>query len=572
MTRINIQIPSRFLAAGFFFFATLALAQTPTFKTAQVYAVGTGPVSVAAGDFNGDGIADLSVANSGSNNVSVLLGSGDGTFKPAVNYDAGVSPNRVVVADINGDGKLDIAVLVNVNLDISAPGAVSMLLGNGDGTFQPPIVVTLTLAQNPFALVDVNGDKKADLIINLIDSGDDPAGVTIALGNGDGTFQASTTIPNASGVSLVADLNGDDRPDLAVNAAAYFQLMYGKGDGTFSVGPQLSPSDGGGVGRIWAADLNNDGRLDLILESVLSLTGNPNETNVQQDIGSFLNNGTVFGGERIFLTGVNQKANPFSPEFDSLINDLAIGDFNGDGKGDVADRAAVVRTSNPPFAVNIGDGAGNFTAVAMPDPGPFAIAADLNGDQLADLVVFDAGDNSIRVLVNSTPTFTMVAASSALTADAGQQVTDALTFTAFNGFSSSVQLSCQVVGAAAAPTCSLSPSSLATGGGTSTLTITVASGQGSLLPWELPRPRPPFFALGFGISFLALLYAANAPRTAARRSWRGALAAGIMLLCSGCGGSSSGSITQQSPQQYSVIVTGAASTLTKTLGISLTAP
>jgi large repetitive protein len=572
MSDNNLRIRSASFVVGAFLSATLAFAQTPSFKPAQAYAVGTTPVSATVGDFNGDGIPDIAVANGGSNNLSVLLGKGDGTFGPAVNFDAGVSPGRVVVADINGDGKPDIAVLVNVNLDISAPGAMSMLLGNGDGTFQPPIVSTLTLEQNPFALIDVNGDKKADLIINLIDSWDDPTGVTVALGNGDGTFQASTTIANAPGVSLVADLNGDGRPDLAVNAGAYFQLMYGKGDGTFSVGPQLSPSDGGGVGRIWAGDLNNDGKLDLILESYLD-SGTINETNVQQDIGAFLNNGSGFGGERIFLTGVFQKANPFAPETYSLISDIAIGDFNGDGHADVADRAAVLRTSNPPFAVNVGDGAGNFTAVAMNDPGPFAIAADLNGDQLADLVVFDAGNNSIRVLVNSTPTFTMVAGNSTLTADAGQQVTDALTFTAFNGFSSSVQLSCQVVGPApAAPTCSLSPSSIATGGGTSTLTVTVASAQGSLLPLELLPPPPPFFAVALGISLLALLYAVNATRTAPRGQWRGALTAGIMLICSSCGGSSSRSITPPPLQQYSVIVTGASSTLTKTLSISLTAP
>ena len=98
------------------------------------YAAGTHPLSVAVGDFNGDGKPDLAVANQRSNTVSVLLGNGDGTFQAAVNYGADRNPNSVAVGDFNGDGKPDLAV-ANLNSD-----TVSVLLGKGDGTFHAAVI------------------------------------------------------------------------------------------------------------------------------------------------------------------------------------------------------------------------------------------------------------------------------------------------------------------------------------------------------------------------------------------------------------------------------------------------
>src|SRR5579864_4592267 len=145
------------------FFVLLQLAGSMitaqvSFKPAQSYPVGGTPVSAAVADLNGDGIPDVVVANQGSNDVSVLLGKGDGTLRPALSFAAGVSPTGIVLADINGDAKLDIVVLVSGNPLSSVPGAVSTLLGNGDGTFQAPIVLTLTPDQQPFTLIDLNGD------------------------------------------------------------------------------------------------------------------------------------------------------------------------------------------------------------------------------------------------------------------------------------------------------------------------------------------------------------------------------------------------------------------------------
>ena len=117
-----------------------------------------------AGDFNGDGRPDLAVANYGSNDVSVLLGNGDGTFQPQVTYAVGSSPVALVAGDFNGDGRPDLAVANYGAND------VSVLLGNGDGTFQPQ--VTYAVGSSPTALVagDFNGDGRTDLAVANLDS------------------------------------------------------------------------------------------------------------------------------------------------------------------------------------------------------------------------------------------------------------------------------------------------------------------------------------------------------------------------------------------------------------------
>src|SRR5215469_16765857 len=136
---------------------------------------------VATGDFNGDGKLELVVANSADNNVSVLLGKGDGTFQPAVNYRVGSSPWSAAVGDFNGDGKLDLVV------SNSGDNNVSILLGRGDGTFQA--AMNYGAGTNPTLVVvgDFNGDGKLDLAT----ANEGSNNVSVLLGNGDGTFRAA---------------------------------------------------------------------------------------------------------------------------------------------------------------------------------------------------------------------------------------------------------------------------------------------------------------------------------------------------------------------------------------------
>jgi hypothetical protein len=172
-------------------FRTLELEGTPINS-----ASGNGPGSLAVGDFNQDGKLDLVVANFDNSTstpttfVSVLLGNGDGTFQSPVTYASGLNAGSLVVGDFNGDGKLDLALQPGFNNSTSS--TLYFLAGNGNGTFQSPIVAqTVGAAESISAAADFNGDGKLDLFLSnngmLTDD--------ILLGNGDGTFQSPVAIP-----------------------------------------------------------------------------------------------------------------------------------------------------------------------------------------------------------------------------------------------------------------------------------------------------------------------------------------------------------------------------------------
>lgn len=234
---------------------------------------GVSASSLVAGDFNGDGILDLAVVvntqNGGvADEAIIYLGNGDGTFRQGASYGAGPVAFGIVAADFNNDGKLDLAI-TNEGMYPKANGSVSILLGKGDGTFAAaPSIASAGgagIGAYSIAAADFNGDGKQDLAVTLSNDTTYGGGVAVLLGRGDGTFQPLVVYPASSAQVTVGDFNGDGIADLIVSIPrsedAYGGLGYllGNGDGTF----QPAVSFGGTVGPVVAMDLNRDGKLDL---------------------------------------------------------------------------------------------------------------------------------------------------------------------------------------------------------------------------------------------------------------------------------------------------------------------
>ena len=179
------------------------------FLTQQTFGTGLGADVAVVGDVNGDGIADLILAVGGpfTSTLTVLLGNGNGTFRPQQTVNSFSSPLALAFADVNSDGKPDLVIGQSV-------AGVRVLLGNGNGTFQFPQEFATTGYSRAVAIADLNGDGKPDIV--AINSGS--SSVSVLLGNGNGTFQTQQTFatgPKPHGLAL-ADVNGDAIPDIVV--------------------------------------------------------------------------------------------------------------------------------------------------------------------------------------------------------------------------------------------------------------------------------------------------------------------------------------------------------------------
>jgi trimeric autotransporter adhesin len=362
--------------------SVLTTAQLGTATTAFSFFNSSSPTVLApsadasiAGDFNGDGIPDIASASMSANGtITILLGKGDGTFTAAPASINVVSNYHLTlaVADLNGDGKLDL-ILANGNVN----GNVYIFLGNGDGTFtQAPggPIALIQPSQTVIAVSLVAGDFNGDGIpdIAALDGGSPE--VTVLLGKGDGTFtQKGTdllfpyyqTFPFAM---TGGDFNGDGIPDLAIAGNGGVSILLGVGDGTFQAAANLAtlnvPSS------ITTGDFNGDGIADLAVAS--SHQG-------------YLTVPLVV----IFLGAGNGTFSPTSASGTSGGHDaysITTGDFNGDGKVDLA-------TANSDYdtvTYLLGNGDGTFT---QPPNSPVTVgafpqaivAADFNGDGLTDI-------------------------------------------------------------------------------------------------------------------------------------------------------------------------------------------
>lgn len=213
------------------------------------------------GDFNGDGNLDLLAGINTANGfqVSVLLGNGDGTFQAPVNYAVGPPlTGGIVVGDFNGDGILDIVCTTQSN---TGSAQISVLLGIGDGTFASVSQIPMTFGALGLIAADFNEDGKLDLV-TTVDS--QTGAISVFLGNGDGTFQDGTVYLTGGEFDselISGDFNSDGKLDLVVtNALSYFTVLFGTGDGTFTNGIVYS---GSRVSPVATGDFNGDGTLDL---------------------------------------------------------------------------------------------------------------------------------------------------------------------------------------------------------------------------------------------------------------------------------------------------------------------
>jgi hypothetical protein len=368
-----------------------------TFKTPSTIAVPCGAVWVATGDFNGDGKTDLAVASvdcgPGTNGVNIFLGNGDGTFTAKGTLTSPLSnPFSIAVGDFNGDGKMDLAV---VDRGVTTD-SVFFYLGNGDGTFQAPTSVSLggLAASNQIVAADFNKDGHLDVAVSEING----SNVVVILGVGNGTFQAPRTValPAQGWGIAVGDFNGDGVPDLVATSPSIggVSVFLGKGDGNFT--PVNNPSTGtlptayaavpgGGAQPIAVGDFNKDGKLDI----VAGLSG----VNTAACVAVLLGNGDgTLNPEVLFGTADTPQS-------------LAVGDFNGDGHLDWMASTGQINSANQgSVTVALGRGDGTFLAsesyVANIAPG-FAAVADFNKDGKLDVVVPNQGASFYSVFLGN---------------------------------------------------------------------------------------------------------------------------------------------------------------------------
>jgi hypothetical protein len=357
-------------------------------STPVTFLEGYNAAATVTADFNGDGIPDLAVLDSITQNVFVLLGNGDGTFTPALGSSpVGQYPASMVVADFNRDGIPDLAVVNN------GSQTVTILLGNGDGTFTATATSPST-GNDPLGIAagDFNGDGKPDLVVaNWIDQT-----ASVLLGNGDGTFTPAPAIkvscyPNSV---AVADFNGDGKPDLAISGANTLSVWLGNGDGTFKAAPASTLDGLGSSGGAVVGDFNGDGIPDLAMDDLC--------------VGNECGTVSILQGK---------GDGTFTPASIAPGYAEAAADFTGAGKSDVVSDGPLLVPQliqkvvlTPDSISPIGGGVHQVVAVYSGDPtnaGSTSAAVAMVGEKLAPAVSLSAAQSQVASGASDTLTATV---------------------------------------------------------------------------------------------------------------------------------------------------------------------
>lgn len=348
-----------------------AQAQWPGFRAPVSYTTGGTPASVAIADFDGDGVLDLAVMNGNSASVSILRGNGDGSFGAPASYAVQSEPIHAAAGDLNGNGHLDLVVANH------GSNSISVLLNHGDGTFAPSVQYTPRL--QPIVVVLADFDRDGDLDIAVANFGD--GRVSILLGNGNGAFAAAVNYTGAAkprGMDA-ADFNGDGFLDLAVGNSelSTVSIFPGLGDGRFGAPAHhaFGPEHGGVFG-LRAADFDRDGHADIVAVNYWA-----------NSVTTRLGNGDgAFGPPSTHATGMNSRS-------------VAAGDLDGDGIPDVV---CAMQAGTTGAAVLLGNGDGTLRAATVHGgPCMHVELADLDGNGALDLVLANPFDGVVMVLLNA---------------------------------------------------------------------------------------------------------------------------------------------------------------------------
>jgi len=329
--------------------------------------VGDWAIDVEAGDLDGDGDLDLVVPNADSNDISVLLGNGDGSFLYEVRFDT-LMPLNCELSDLDGNGTLDLVLLQDFAM------MITVFFGAGDGSFAADETYVDEPVEHYFTLGDLDNNDRPDLIVSSWETDV----LSVLLNNGDGTFQAPVNFDAGSGpwITGVDDFNGDGNLDLIVaNDDLHPVILLGNGDGTLQTA--ISLEHGPDSPLIGMDDLDGDGITDLVMPEYTDDT-----------VSVLLGNGDgTFQPAGVYAMGQNSR--------------LLIGDLDGDNHPDLVATDGVDDSIS--VYLGIGDGTFHDAVFCLPLASPYgSTLADLDGNGHLDLAVIRGGQQLIAILLNTT--------------------------------------------------------------------------------------------------------------------------------------------------------------------------